>query len=112
MDSYSDVGRADGEKALETMAAQRRHTRRSVLWPMEIVSKPSIRCTIIDISITGAKMQVSKPIAVGDLLIVRSRRFTARARVAWAEKTIVGLEFLDANERLMNALDAPKSEAP
>ena len=64
-------------------------------------------CTITDISITGAKMTVTKPVAVGEMLVVRSRRFTARARVAWAESTIIGLEFLEANERLMNALDAP-----
>jgi hypothetical protein len=107
MTQYSDIGHAEAARAIEDTPAQRRHRRRSVLWPVEIVSKPSVRCTIIDISITGAKMRVSKPMAVGELLNVRSRRFTARARVAWTEQTVVGLEFLEANERLMKALDAP-----
>jgi hypothetical protein len=78
-----------------------------VLWPVEIVSKPLIRCTIVDISVIGAKMKVSKPVAAGENLVVRSRRFTARARVAWARQGMVGLEFVEANERLMKALDAP-----
>jgi hypothetical protein len=107
MTQSSDIGHADAANAPAETAAQQRHRRRSVLWPVEIVSKPFIRCTIINISITGAKMQVSKPVAVDEILVVRSRRFTARARVAWAEPTVVGLEFLEANDRLMNALDAP-----
>jgi hypothetical protein len=107
MTQYSDISHADAANAAEETQAQRRHRRRSVLWPAEIVSKPLIRCTITDISITGAKMTVTKPVAVGEMLVVRSRRFTARARVAWAESTIIGLEFLETNERLMNALDAP-----
>jgi hypothetical protein len=107
MTQYSDIGDPDAAHAAEETPAQRRHRRRSVLWPAEIVSKPFVRCMIIDISITGAKMQVSKPLAVDERLVVRSRRFTAKARVAWVEPTVVGIEFLEANERLMRALDAP-----
>jgi hypothetical protein len=107
MTRHSDIGHAEATRAAVETQTQRRHRRRSVLWPVEIVSKPFIRCTITDISIAGARMQVSKPVAVGEMLIVRSRRFTARARVAWARQAIVGLEFLETNQRLMNALDAP-----
>jgi hypothetical protein len=107
MTQFSDIDRADTADAQAETQAQRRQRRRSVLWPMEIVSKPLIRCTIIDISISGAKMTVSEPVAVGEMLLVRSRRFTARARVAWAQADVIGLEFLEANERLMGALDAP-----
>jgi hypothetical protein len=107
MTQFSDIDRADTANVQAETQAQRRQRRRSVLWPVEIVSKPLIRCAITDISISGAKMTVSEPVAVGEMLLVRSRRFTARARVAWAEATVIGLEFLEANERLMNALDAP-----
>lgn len=88
-------------------APDRRHRRRSVLWPVEIVSKPAIRCTITDISIAGAKMLVSHPLAEGESIVIRSRRFTARATVAWSREGAVGLEFREANERLERALDAP-----
>jgi hypothetical protein len=107
MTQFSDIDHADTATVQAQTQAQRRQRRRSVLWPVEIVSKPSIRCTIIDISITGAKMTVSKPVAVDEMVVLRSRRFTARARVAWAAATVIGLEFLEANDRLMNALDAP-----
>jgi hypothetical protein len=92
--------------ATETLT-QRLHRRRSVLWPMEIVSRPAIRCTIVDISIKGAKMLVSKPLEHGEILVVRSPRFSAKARVAWIQPGLVGLEFIEPNERLMKALDAP-----
>ena len=93
--------------ATTATAPDRRHRRRSVLWPVEIVSKPGIRCTITDISIAGAKMLVNKPLAEGETILVRSRRFTAKARVAWTTPISVGLEFLEPNERLERALDAP-----
>jgi hypothetical protein len=98
------------DTALTTAAetrTQRLHRRRSVLWEVEIVSKPAIRCTIIDVSIKGAKMRVSKPLERGEKLVVRSRRFSAKAFVAWVKQGLVGLEFVEPNERLMNALDAP-----
>jgi PilZ domain len=88
-------------------APDRRHRRRSVLWPVEIASKPGIRCTITDVSIAGAKMLVSKPLAEGESIVIRSRRFIARATVAWVREGTVGLEFHEANERLERALDAP-----
>ena len=97
-----------GNHTFATAAApDRRHRRRSVLWPVEIVSKPGIRCTITDVSMAGAKMLVSKPVAEGEIILVRSRRFTAKARVAWAGPGSVGLEFIEPNERLERALDAP-----
>jgi hypothetical protein len=93
--------------ATAATAPDRRHRRRSVLWPVEIVSKPGIRCTITDISIAGAKMLVNKPLAEGESLIIRSRRFTARVTIAWVGAGTVGLEFHEPNERLERALDAP-----
>lgn len=93
--------------ATAATAPDRRHRRRSVLWPVEIVSKPGIRCTITDVSTAGAKMLVSKPLAEGETILVRSRRFTAKARVAWTAPGSVGLEFLEPNDRLERALDAP-----
>jgi hypothetical protein len=85
----------------------RRHRRRSVLWPVEIVSKPGIRCTITDISVAGARMLVSKPLTQGETILVRSRRFTAKAQVAWTGEGCVGLFFIEPDDRLEKALDAP-----
>lgn len=107
MTQYSETNPDSASSAEAEASARRLHRRRAVLWPMEILSKPSVRCTIVDVSIKGAKMKVSKPLARGELITVRSRRFTARARVAWAEPNLVGLEFLHPDERLMKALDAP-----
>ena len=88
-------------------APDRLHRRRTVLWPVEILSKPGIRCTITDIAIAGARMQVSRPLEEGESIVIRSRRFTARATVVWAGDGIVGLAFHEPDERLERALDAP-----
>jgi hypothetical protein len=75
---------------------------------MEIVSKPLVRCMIIDISIEGAKLRVSEPLMTGETLVVRSRCFFARARVVWAKEDLVGLKFIEPSERALRALDAPQ----
>jgi len=93
--------------AMAPLTLDRRRRRRRVLWPAEIVSRPGIRCTVLDISIAGARMRVNKPLAEGETIVVRSSRFTAKAQIAWTAEGYVGLAFIEPNERLEKALDAP-----
>jgi hypothetical protein len=87
--------RAADEGALP--AEQRRHGRRSGLWParLETTSGRRFDCILFDISSGGAKLRLDEPVATGDVMTLISDRFGRRgARVAWTAPRRAGLTFL------------------
>jgi hypothetical protein len=99
----------DSQPEAKSFAQRRRDRRRPVLYRAElfVLGKPSIRCTVLDLTDGGAKVQVNKPVFEGQLVKLMSRRLTRNARVAWTVADLVGLEFTGSRLDIAKSLDAP-----
>jgi predicted LPLAT superfamily acyltransferase len=76
---------------------RRRHQRHRLLLPASLRTSlgNTLACTLLDISVRGARLLVEREIEPGELVTLLSDRFGARpARVAWIEHNIVGVKFL------------------
>jgi hypothetical protein len=73
----------------------RRHKRRSVLWPAHIrVGKHELACQIWNLSLGGARVRVDLPIQDGvEVDLILKDRGEIPATVVWAKGGVLGVAF-------------------
>jgi len=73
----------------------RRHKRRSVLWPAKMrVGKHELSCQIWNLSLGGARVRVDLPIQEGVEIVLHIRdRGDIPATVVWAKGELLGVAF-------------------
>ena len=73
----------------------RRHRRRSVLWPAKLtVGKHTVSCQIWNLSLGGARVRVDLPLKEGsDIVLTVADRGDIPATVAWALDSSLGIAF-------------------
>ena len=76
---------------------QRRFLRRSVLWPGHIaVDGERLACTILNMSLGGAKIALRDDCHLGGSVVLGGDRFEGlAAKIVWTSGRIAGLEFKD-----------------
>ena len=89
----------DGRKtgAVAGAAERRYQSRRSGLWVGQIQTPEGERmsCLLLNVSTGGARLVPQRPLAEGSIVtLLAPVSGTRRARVAWATKSHVGLQFL------------------
>ncbi|MGF1609097.1 MAG: PilZ domain-containing protein [Kiloniellales bacterium] len=87
---------------------RRRHVRSSVLWSAELCSGiRRVKCEILNISASGAKLHASSQFPSGTEIVIRSDRFGEfRAEVVWqdSETGNMGVQFLEDEERIAEVI--------
>lgn len=95
---------------------QRHFLRRSVLWPGQLVANgESHSCTILNMSLGGAKVALCNEGALSDHVTLEGDRFQGlKATVSWTSGRVVGLEFKDEPAAVARALGdiLPTIKAP
>ncbi|WP_262692341.1 PilZ domain-containing protein [Kordiimonas aestuarii] len=78
----------------------RRHRRRSVLWPAKLtVGKHTVSCQIWNLSLGGARVRVDLPLKEGsEIILTVADRGDIPALVAWAQGESLGIRFSVAEE--------------
>lgn len=73
----------------------RRHRRRSVLWPAKLtVGKHTVSCQIWNLSLGGARVRVDLPLKEGsEITLSVADRGDIPAHVAWARDASLGISF-------------------
>lgn len=76
---------------------QRRFLRRSVLWPGHLVTGGKrLPCTILNMSLGGAKIALSDDSVVNGSVVLDGDRFEGlSATIVWTSGRVIGLEFKD-----------------
>ena len=76
---------------------RQRHSRHSTLCPGKLISgDEEVDCDVLNISVSGAKVRLAKPVETNAVVCVKIQRvgeFTGR--VVWREGTTLGVEFQD-----------------
>ncbi|WP_417449055.1 PilZ domain-containing protein [Kordiimonas sp.] len=87
----------------------RRHRRRSVLWPARLtVGKTTVSCQIWNLSLGGARLRVDLPLKEGsEITISVSDRGGIPARVAWTQGDSLGVSF-DVEEDFVRKMFADR----
>lgn len=83
----------------ETMRA---HKRVTVIWPAVIsIKEYQIKCIIYNLSLRGARLKLSMPLAVGAPLNIKIKDFdTIEAVVSYRSKGFIGLNFAEDPEHI------------
>lgn len=94
-----DVNIYDNEGEFETM---RVHKRVTVIWPAAIsIKEHQIKCIIYNLSLGGARLKLSMPLAVGAPLNIKIKDFdTLDAVVIYRSKGYIGLGFSEDPEHI------------
>ncbi len=91
----------------------RRHRRAEVQWPAMVYRKGKIyNCTVLDISVGGARVDLAETLDVATILTVTVERYgDFPAEVVWQRDRATGLRFLESpqtiGKRLTEATDSP-----
>ena len=90
----------------EEAAAHRRTVRKRVLWAARIdAAGRQYDCVVIDLSLGGAKLDLTAPVAQGDVVTLVLERFGSfRAEIAWREEGSVGLRFVEEPQRIADLI--------
>ncbi len=91
---------------VSSIGERRRYPRRSVIWAGELLldAERARDCTVLDVSMGGAKIRLEPPPPVGAAVTLRSPHFGAlRARVAWATIEQAGIAFDEIAETMRAA---------
>lgn len=79
------------------MDERRRHPRQRVLkrGMLTFIGGGGIDCTVRNISISGARIDVASPIGIPDLfhLVIEADQFIRRGRPVWSSERQIGIEF-------------------
>jgi len=92
---------------------RRRHPRNAVTWVgwIDTAAGERIECAVLDFSAGGAKALLDRPIAIGEQVTFKSARFdSVKARIVWSEAGVVGMQFLDSDERVLKVLGGKNGE--
>jgi hypothetical protein len=99
----------------ETSAAERRrHERNPVAWVgwIETAAGTRIECAVLDFSAGGAKAVLDRTVALGEQVVFKSPRVDSlSARIVWCENGVVGMQFVENDERVMKVLGGKDGEA-
>jgi hypothetical protein len=99
----------------ETSAAERRrHERNPVAWVgwIETAAGTRIECAVLDFSAGGAKAVLDRTVALGEQVVFKSPRVDSlNARIVWCENGVVGMQFVENDERVMKVLGGKDGEA-
>jgi hypothetical protein len=99
----------------ETSAAERRrHERNPVAWVgwIETAAGTRIECAVLDFSAGGAKAVLDRTVALGEQVVFKSPRAEPlSARIVWCENGVVGMQFVENDERVMKVLGGKDGEA-
>jgi hypothetical protein len=93
---------------------RRQHPRNPVAWVgwIETTAGKRIECAVIDFSAGGAKAVLDQTLAVGEQVVFKSPRFdSVTARIVWCEDGVVGMQFVENDERVMKVLGGKDGEA-
>ena len=87
----------------------RRHRRRSVLWPAKLtVGKHTVSCQIWNLSLGGARVRVDLPLKEGsEIILTVSDRGDIPANVAWTQGESLGVRF-DVSEEVIRKMFADR----
>jgi hypothetical protein len=100
---------------LSAVASERReHPRNPVTWVgwLEIATGARIECAVLDFSAGGAKALLEQTLAIGEQVVFKSPRFESlAARIVWCEDGVVGMQFLDSDDRVLKVLGGKDGEA-
>jgi PilZ domain len=90
-----------------TDARERRHEiRKNVLWAGQIgANARQLDCTILDVSLGGARIRVNEEVpSRGPLTIACDRFGTFHAEVSWEAAGMAGLRFLESQARIAETI--------
>jgi hypothetical protein len=93
---------------------RRRHPRNPVAWVgwIETAAGKRIECAVLDFSAGGAKAVLDQTIGIGEQVVFKSPRFeSVTARIVWCEDGVVGMQFVENDERVMKVLGGKDGEA-
>ena len=95
---------------------RRQHKRKPVLWAARVETREGpFECIILDLSLGGAKLRGTAPVAAKQVVTLVIDRFGAlRAEVMWARSNHMGLRFADTPDQIAHVLGAtlPLRERP
>ena len=85
---------------------RRRHKRKPVLWAARVETRSGATdCIILDLSLGGAKLRGTAPVAANqEVMLVIDRFGAVRAEVVWARSGHMGLRFTDKPEQIAHIL--------
>ena len=86
---------------------RRRATRKRVLWSgqVETVEPRFVSCTVLDVSLQGARVRLDEgALPQGPLAIALSRFGTFQAEVVWTRDSVSGLRFLESVDRVADTI--------
>jgi hypothetical protein len=95
-------------------AERRQHPRNPVAWVgwIETAAGKRIECAVLDFSAGGAKALLDQALAIGEEVVFKSPRAeSVAARIVWCEDGVVGMQFVDNDERVMKVLGGKDGEA-
>lgn len=100
---HEGESQAPGCDSAQPPEQRRRDARKAVLWMgyVCIAGRPNIACAVLDVSAGGAKVRVSEPIAVGELVSLKSPHFSRKAHVMWSADGTIGLQFVERGLRFL-----------
>jgi len=82
--------------------ALRRSVRKRVLWAAKLdIGGQGYDCIVVDLSLGGARLNVSAPVLKGEVVVLRLDRFGAlAAEVVRQEERSIGIRFVENPERI------------
>ena len=97
---------SENDDAAHSGRDRRRYERITVLWQATLhLSDRSIDCLIVNISASGAMVQLSEQVVCGDSVILRNPRFGSfSAETVWHEGKQLGLNFNEDVEEVARKL--------
>jgi hypothetical protein len=93
---------------------RRQHRRNPVAWVgwIETAAGKRLECAVLDFSAGGAKAVLDQMVTVGEQVLFKSPRFeSVTARIVWCEDGVVGMQFVENDERVMKVLGGKDGEA-
>jgi hypothetical protein len=84
---------------------RREHARKPVLWAARLdTSLGSFDCIVLNLSLGGARLDLSAPIVPREVCLVLERYGALRAEVVWQVSDGIGIRFLGGTEEVARVL--------
>jgi len=90
----------------EGVSERRRAIRKHVLWAGRLgANARQLDCTILDVSLGGARIRLDEEVPSRGPLTIASARFgTFHAQVVWESDHVAGLRFLESEARVAETI--------